>query len=109
MQAKLLAGKHRRFVNWCGVIGHGVKAIEDRVLNLSASNKLVLNPSDLQDQTSSVAELAAHPLKTFLEHGIRASINTDDPGVQGVDIIHEYTVAAPAARVIPRANPPGTD
>ena len=38
-----------------------------------------------------------HPLKTFLEHGIRASINTDDPGVQGVDIIHEYTVAAPAA------------
>ena len=48
-------------------------------------------------QTSTVAELAAHPLKTFLEHGIRASINTDDPGVQGVDIIHEYTVAAPAA------------
>lgn len=33
-------------------------------------------------QTSTVAELAAHPLKTFLEHGIRASINTDDPGVQ---------------------------
>lgn len=30
-------------------------------------------------QTSTVAELAAHPLKTFLEHGIRASINTDDP------------------------------
>ena len=26
-------------------------------------------------QTSTVAELAAHPLKTFLEHGIRASIN----------------------------------
>ncbi len=48
-------------------------------------------------QTSTVADLAAHPLKTFLEHGIRASINTDDPGVQGVDIIHEYTVAAPAA------------
>lgn len=48
-------------------------------------------------QTSTVAELAAHPLKMFLEHGIRASINTDDPGVQGVDIIHEYTVAAPAA------------
>ncbi len=48
-------------------------------------------------QTSTVAELAAHPLKTFLDHGIRASINTDDPGVQGVDIIHEYNVAAPAA------------
>ena len=26
-----------------------------------------------------------------------ASLNTDDPAVRGVDIIHEYTVAAPAA------------
>ncbi|XPE41986.1 hypothetical protein ACNKHK_10480 [Shigella flexneri] len=24
-------------------------------------------------------------------------VNTDDPAVQGVDIIHEYTIAAPAA------------
>ncbi|HAP80140.1 MAG TPA: adenosine deaminase, partial [Enterobacteriaceae bacterium] len=38
--------------------------------------------------------LDAHPLKRFLEHGILATINTDDPGVQGVDIIHEYQIAA---------------
>ena len=44
-----------------------------------------------------MASLAEHPLKTFLEHGVLASINTDDPAVQGIDIIHEYTVAAPAA------------
>ena len=48
-------------------------------------------------QTSTVASLANHPLKTFLEHGVIASLNTDDPAVQGVDIIHEYTIAAPAA------------
>lgn len=48
-------------------------------------------------QTSTVASLAQHPLKQFLEHGVLASLNTDDPAVQGVDIIHEYTVAAPAA------------
>ena len=48
-------------------------------------------------QTSTVASLAQHPLKTFLEHGVLACINTDDPAVQGVDIIHEYNVAAPAA------------
>ena len=26
-----------------------------------------------------------------------ASLNTDDPAVQGVDIIHEYNIAAPKA------------
>ena len=41
--------------------------------------------------------LDKHPLKIFLEHGVLASLNTDDPAVQGVDIIHEYTVAAPQA------------
>jgi len=44
-----------------------------------------------------VPSLAQHPLKTFLERGVRASLNTDDPAVQGIDIIHEYEVAAPAA------------
>jgi len=48
-------------------------------------------------QTSTVPSLERHPLKTFLEHGILASINTDDPAVQGVEIGHEYQVAAPAA------------
>ena len=48
-------------------------------------------------QTSTVPTLSVHPLKTFLAHGILASLNTDDPAVQGVDIIHEYTIAAPAA------------
>ncbi len=80
-------------------IGHGVKAIEDRALMDFLAEQQIGIESCLTSniQTSTVAELAAHPLKTFLDHGIRASINTDDPGVQGVDIIHEYNVAAPAA------------
>lgn len=69
-------------------IGHGVKAIEDRALMDFLAEQQIGIESCLTSniQTSTVAELAAHPLKTFLEHGIRASINTDDPGVQGVDI-----------------------
>ncbi|MCZ8689041.1 adenosine deaminase family protein, partial [Escherichia albertii] len=80
-------------------IGHGVKAIEDRALMDFLAEQQIGIESCLTSniQTSTVASLQAHPLKTFLEHGIRASINTDDPGVQGVDIIHEYTIAAPAA------------
>jgi adenosine deaminase len=48
-------------------------------------------------QTSCVPDYASHPLKTFLEHGMRATINTDDPGISGIDLPYEYNVAAPKA------------
>ena len=48
-------------------------------------------------QTSTVADIAQHPLKTFLEHGILATINSDDPAVEGIDIQHEYLHAAAQA------------
>ncbi|WP_456309847.1 adenosine deaminase [Serratia proteamaculans] len=80
-------------------IGHGVKAVEDPALmdfmvkhSIGVESCLTSNI-----QTSTVASLARHPLKTFLEHGILATINTDDPAVQGIEIGHEYHVAAPAA------------
>ncbi len=48
-------------------------------------------------QTSTVMSLAEHPLPHFLRHGIPATINTDDPVVQGIEIAHEYHTAAPQA------------
>ncbi|MRS16032.1 adenosine deaminase [Enterobacteriaceae bacterium RIT691] len=80
-------------------IGHGVKAIEDAALMDFLAEQRIGIESCLTSniQTSTVASLARHPLKTFLEHGVLASLNTDDPAVQGIDIIHEYEVAAPAA------------
>jgi adenosine deaminase len=33
----------------------------------------------------------------MLGRGLVASINTDDPGVSGIDLPHEFNVAAPAA------------
>ncbi|WHP29495.1 adenosine deaminase [Trabulsiella odontotermitis] len=80
-------------------IGHGVKAVEDPALMDFLAEQRIGIESCLTSniQTSTVPSLARHPLKTFLEHGILASINTDDPAVQGIDIVHEYNVAAPAA------------
>ena len=48
-------------------------------------------------QSSTVPDYASHPLRLFLERGLLATINTDDPGVSGIDLRHEYEVAAPAA------------
>jgi adenosine deaminase len=33
----------------------------------------------------------------MMARGLLCSINTDDPGVSGIDLRHEYEVAAPAA------------
>ena len=48
-------------------------------------------------QTSTVPDYASHPLKTFLKWGLLATINTDDPGISGIDLPHELDIAAPAA------------
>lgn len=80
-------------------IGHGVKAIEDTKLMDYLRDKQIGIESCLTSniQTSTIASLDAHPLKRFLDHGILACINTDDPAVEGIEIAHEYSVAAPAA------------
>ena len=84
-------------------IGHGVKAIEDPALMDFLADRRIGIESCLTSniQTSTVSSLAHHPLRLFLEHGILATINTDDPSVQGVDIQHEYQHAAPQAGLSP--------
>ena len=52
-------------------------------------------------QTSTVADYAAHPLKQFLEQGLLATINTDDPGISAIDLHYEYEQAAPRAGLTP--------
>lgn len=80
-------------------IGHGVKAIEDpRLMDYLAEHQIGIESCLTSNiQTSTIASLAQHPLKKFLEHGIIASLNTDDPAVEGIELKYEYTVAAPAA------------
>ncbi|TCV99780.1 adenosine deaminase [Biostraticola tofi] len=80
-------------------IGHGVNAIEDPALMDFLRDHHIGIESCLTSniQTSTVSALAHHPLKRFLDHGILATINSDDPAVQGVDLDYEFSIAAPAA------------
>lgn len=80
-------------------IGHGVKAIEDPTLmDYLRDNRIGIESCLTSNiQTSTVTDLATHPLKQFLDHGILACLNTDDPAVEGIEIEHEYTIAAPKA------------
>lgn len=76
-------------------IGHGVATIEDEKLMSYMVNHNIAIESCLTSnfQTGTVTNLAEHPLKVFLERGIKACLNTDDPAVQGIEIKNEYTVA----------------
>ena len=80
-------------------IGHGVKAIADpELMDYLAEHKIGIESCLTSNiQTSTFPDIASHPLKTFLDHGILATINTDDPAVEGIELPYEYEVAAPAA------------
>lgn len=80
-------------------IGHGVKAVEDaKLLDYLVEHQIGIESCITSNlQTSTIADIAQHPLKTFLEHGILATINSDDPAVEGIDIQYEYLHAAPQA------------
>lgn len=80
-------------------IGHAVRAVEDLSLMTMLRERRIGIEANLTSnvQTSTVADYAAHPLKRFLEEGLLATINTDDPGISGIDLPHELDVAAPAA------------
>ena len=84
-------------------IGHGVRALEDDSLIEFLTEKRIGIEANLTSnvQTSTVPDLASHPLRAMLERGLRASINTDDPGVSAIDLPYEFNVAAPAAGLSP--------
>jgi adenosine deaminase len=82
-------------------IGHGVRAIDDpHLLDVLAGQRIGIESNLTSNvQTSTVPDYASHPLKNFLERGILATINTDDPGISNITLRYEYEVAAPLARL----------
>lgn len=77
-------------------IGHGVSAIQDPALMDYLSSNQIGIESNLTSnvQTNTVPDYPSHPIKAFLQSGIKASLSTDDPGISAIDINHEYNIAA---------------
>jgi adenosine deaminase len=84
-------------------IGHALRAVEDPALMDYLADHHIGVESCLTSnvQTSCIPDYASHPLKTFLEHGIPATINTDDPGISAITLPYEYETAAPRAGLTP--------
>lgn len=41
-------------------------------------------------QTKAVADMSSYPLKTFLERGLKVTLNTDDPAIERTSLSREF-------------------
>lgn len=76
-------------------IGHGVTAFDDpKLIDYMRENRIGVESNLTSNvQTSTVEDYVVHPLKRFLESGIEATINTDDPGISDITLLDEYKFA----------------
>jgi adenosine deaminase len=42
--------------------------------------------------TQAVPSLKEHPFMQLTRAGVKTTINTDDPGIFGIDLVHEYKI-----------------
>jgi len=79
-------------------IGHGFRSIEDPALvEYLVEHGIGLESCPTSNlHISAVANYAEHPIKRLADHGVKFCLNTDDPGISAIDIVHEYEIAAPA-------------
>ena len=77
-------------------IGHAVHAIDEPALiDYMRDRHIGIEVSLTSNvQTRTVADYRAHPIKKFLQKGLLATLCSDDPGISGIDLQHEYDVAA---------------
>jgi adenosine deaminase len=78
-------------------LGHAVHAVDDpRLMEELARRGTAVECCPTSNLlTAAVPSLAAHPLPAFLQAGICATLNTDDPALfSGITLEHEYALAA---------------
>jgi len=84
-------------------IGHGIHSLEDaELVDFLGEQRIGLEIAITSNvQVGIIDDYADHPVKSILEAGIVANLNTDDPAISGIDLHHEFEVAAPRAGLSP--------
>lgn len=76
-------------------IGHGTHLGEDpRLMAEVVRRKIPLEIGITSNvRTKSVTDFASHPARDFYRRGVPITLNTDDRGILGIDLSHEYSSA----------------
>jgi adenosine deaminase len=75
-------------------IGHGVQIHQSpEMIDFIRTRRIPLELCPTSNWlTNAVTELHKHPFKKLMEAGVPVTINSDDPGVFGIDLTNEYRV-----------------
>lgn len=73
-------------------IGHGIRAVdEEEFMNYLANNKIGIEMCPTSNlQTKAVQNMSEYPLRTFLNHHMLATVNTDNMTVSQTTIENEF-------------------
>jgi adenosine deaminase len=76
-------------------LGHGLSVAWDPdVTALARERGVTLEMCPTSNWlTHGVERVADHPVRRLLHEGVRVTLNTDDPGLMGIDLTHEYEAA----------------
>jgi adenosine deaminase len=79
-------------------LGHGVSVAADpAVTRLAAERGVALEMCPTSNWlTRAVPSVEQHPARRLLHDGVRVTINTDNPGLMGIDLTNEYRLARTA-------------
>ena len=87
-------------------IGHGVHAIDDlQVLHMLSRRNIVVEQAPTSNRLTGCV-IGPHPMKRFVDAGVRVALDADDPAIFGSSILDEYRHVAElhgAAFVLDRA------
>lgn len=77
-------------------LGHGVSVARDPyVVRLAKERGVVLEMCPTSNErTHAIPSIREHPARSLLHAGLEVTINTDDPGLFGIDLTHELEVAS---------------
>ncbi len=73
-------------------VGHGVAAHNDvKLMNYLLKKDIVIEACPTSNVRTGVVEsIENHPIKTFLERGLKVTVSTDDPSMFNTDMNSEY-------------------
>jgi adenosine deaminase len=76
-------------------LGHGLSVSRDPdVTALVIERGVTLDMCPTSNWlTKGVPSVDEHPIRRLLHEGVKVTLNTDDPGLMGIDLVHEWEVA----------------